>query len=193
MHTKIRNTILEYAVNDAQTFVKSLTTHSDSLFNKVSLFEIYNDQAIKSNIVKAFQEISEQIGPEDVFIFYYAGHGVMSLEQASNISDFFIVTHDVTNLYGEASMLREKAVSATELMDFSVEILAQKQLFILDACHSGGALDAIAMRGDGREKHWLSWREVPELFSSLQRKMRNMQMKSAIFRMDCLPMRCWKF
>ena len=33
-----------------------------------------------------------------------------------------------------------------------MEISAEKQLFILDACHSGGALESFATRGDGREK-----------------------------------------
>jgi len=76
----------------------------------------------------------------------------MSYEKVAEDSDFFIVTHDVTNLYGETELLRQKAISATELMSFSMDIAAEKQLFILDACHSGGALDAFATRGDGREK-----------------------------------------
>jgi uncharacterized caspase-like protein len=49
-------------------------------------------------------------------------------------------------------VLREKAIAAAELMKFSMQIPALKQLFILDACHSGGALNALATRGDGREK-----------------------------------------
>jgi uncharacterized caspase-like protein len=108
--------------------------------------------ALKGNIVAAINEVKSLVGPEDVFIFYYAGHGVMSYAKVAEDSDFFIVTHDVTNLYSETVVLQEKAISANELMDYSIEISAAKQLFILDACHSGGALDAFATRGDGREK-----------------------------------------
>jgi WD40 repeat protein len=143
---------LEYAVNDAQSFVHALSAQADSLFNSVKIFEIYNEMAIKGNIVAAINEVKTLVGPEDVFIFYYAGHGVMSYAKVAEDSDFFIVTHDVTNLYSETVVLQEKAISANELMDYSVEISAAKQLFILDACHSGGALDAFATRGDGREK-----------------------------------------
>lgn len=143
---------LEFAVNDAQSFVQALSNHADSLFNSIKIIEIYNELALKTNIVAAVEEIKTLIGPEDVFIFYYAGHGVMSYEPVPEDSDFFIVTHDVVNLYGETAVLKEKAISANELMDFSVQIVAAKQLFILDACHSGGALDAFATRGDGREK-----------------------------------------
>lgn len=143
---------LDYAVNDAQSFVKAVSAGADSLFHSVKAFEIFNDQAIKSNIVEAIQQIKREIGPEDVFVFYYAGHGVMSFEKVAENADFFIVTHDVTNLYSETEVLKQKALSATELMEFSRQIHAEKQLFILDACHSGGALDAFATRGDGREK-----------------------------------------
>src|SRR5690606_37139872 len=92
----------------------------------------------------------KSIGPEDVFVFYYAGHGVMSIEQ--DASEFYVVTFDVTNFYGGIEQLKEKAISAEELMDFSRRISAEKQLFIMDACQSGGALKAFAQRGAVREK-----------------------------------------
>ena len=143
---------MSYAVNDAQAFSTAIVKGSGSLFNSVKEIQILNDQATKINITSKIQEIKSLIGPEDVFVFYYAGHGVMSFAKADEAADFFIVTHDVTNLYDETSVLKSKALSATELMNFSREISAEKQLFILDACHSGGALEAFASRGDGREK-----------------------------------------
>ena len=42
--------------------------------------------------------------------------------------------------------------AAKELQEFSTKIPAQKQLYILDACQSAGALDAVAMRGAAEEK-----------------------------------------
>lgn len=143
---------LDYAVNDATTFVRTITNGADSLFSSVKTIEIFNEHATKAEITAAINELKTIIGPEDVFVFYYAGHGVMSYEKLPEDSDFFIVTHDVTNLYGETALLRQIAISAHEIMEYSKEITAEKQLFILDACHSGGALDAFASRGDGREK-----------------------------------------
>jgi uncharacterized caspase-like protein len=55
-------------------------------------------------------------------------------------------------LYGKDDLLKEKAISATELKQYSQAINAQKQIFILDACHSAGALDAIASRGGAEER-----------------------------------------
>lgn len=143
---------LSYAVNDAKSFLKALSKKSDSLFSAIHEYHIADEKATKSNISAALKEIEAEIGPEDVFVFYYAGHGVMGEDPSTKNADFFIVTHDVTNLYGDYASLKEKAFSATELMDNSVNILAAKQLFVIDACHSGGALESFAQRGGAREK-----------------------------------------
>jgi uncharacterized caspase-like protein len=66
--------------------------------------------------------------------------------------DFFLVPYDVTQLYGADEQLAAKAVSSKELLEFSKLIPAQKQLFLLDACQSAGALQAVAMRGAAEEK-----------------------------------------
>ncbi|HRX00430.1 MAG TPA: caspase family protein, partial [Cyclobacteriaceae bacterium] len=59
---------------------------------------------------------------------------------------------DVTQLYGRDDMLAEKALSATELKEISRKINAQKQVFILDACQSAAALDAVTRRGVAEER-----------------------------------------
>lgn len=143
---------LKFAVNDARSFSAAVQHGASGLFNSVNEVWLSDKDATRENILKKFEELKTKIGPEDVFVFYYAGHGVMSVESDPSKSDFFLVTTDITNFYADPSTLRSKAFSATELMAYSVAIPAQKQLFILDACHSGGALNAMASRGDGREK-----------------------------------------
>ena len=91
------------------------------------------------------------------------GNGVMS---EKDDKEFYIVPWDVTQLYGAEDALVQKGISAKDLQEFSKNIVAQKQLFIMDACQSAGALDAVAMRGAAEEKaiaqlarstgsHWL--------------------------------------
>ncbi len=143
---------LSFATNDAKAYSKALKENANQIFHNVEEVFIKDENANKENITKQFEEFSKKIGPEDVFLFYYAGHGVMSLENKKGESDFYIVTYDVTNLYGDAEILKEKAISASELMEFSRKIKAGKQLFILDACQSGGAVEAFAKRGASREK-----------------------------------------
>ena len=47
---------------------------------------------------------------------------------------------------------REMALSGDALSAFSQQIRAQKQLFIIDACQSGGMQDMFAMRGTSEER-----------------------------------------
>ena len=141
---------LKYAVNDAKAYVKAIEENSKEIFNDIELTFIKNEEANKENIITKIKEVSNKIGPEDVFLFYYAGHGVMSIEKDN--SEFYIVTYDVTNLYADVKTMKQKAISASEILDFSKNIIAGKQLFVLDACQSGGAIEAFASRGSGKEK-----------------------------------------
>ena len=96
----------------------------------------------------AFEKIKAVANPQDLFVFYYAGHGVINDKK-----EFFLVPYDVTQLYGNDDALAQKGFSAAALQQMSKEIKAQKQLFILDACQSAGALETIAAaRGAAEEK-----------------------------------------
>ncbi|MFK8037796.1 MAG: caspase family protein [Crocinitomicaceae bacterium] len=149
---KNSNYNLSYAVKDAQDFSKSISKGGTSLFNKINAYSLEDNRATKAEIQIVFNEIIEKIGPEDVFVFYYAGHGAMSIGSESAQSDFYIMAHNVTSFFGESILIQE-GISATELLNLSKKISAQKQLFVLDACHSGGALNVLASRGaDSREK-----------------------------------------
>jgi uncharacterized caspase-like protein len=67
-------------------------------------------------------------------------------------NEFYIVPHDVTQLYGNEPLLKEKAISANEIKNLSMSINAQKQVFIVDACHSAGALTSAVTRGAAEER-----------------------------------------
>ena len=98
-----------------------------------------------------FNSIKEKAGQSDVFVFYYAGHGSMSAAEPDSKSEFYLIPWEITNLYNN-QMLKTKGISASKLQEFSKEIKAQKQLFVLDACQSGGAVEYLASRGSEEEK-----------------------------------------
>jgi len=87
-----------------------------------------------------------------VLIVYYAGHGVMSEGTPDKPREFFLIPFDITQLYGRDEVLYEKAISAEEIKSITRTINAQKQVFILDACQSAGALEAVVTRGALEEK-----------------------------------------
>lgn len=145
-----KNYNLKYAKNDASAFTLSLNQAAEPIYGQVFTYTLDDKKVTKENVTSLIQEISATIGPEDVFVLYYAGHGVMIESGADN--EFFLVMSDITNLYGGIELLREKGISSKELLMFSKDIPAQKQVFFLDACQSGAALDVFATRGVSREK-----------------------------------------
>lgn len=142
---------LNYAQADADGVERLIKSNSASIFPEIISYSIRNDQAIKSNIIKALEEIKSKSLEQDLLMVYYAGHGVMSGE-ALKEREFFLVPHDITQLYGRDEILTEKGISASELKKFSQSINAQKQVFIIDACQSSGAIETLALRGAAEEK-----------------------------------------
>jgi len=154
---------LNYALADATSFKEQMAKPSD-IFSDVNVHFISDADATKATIENAFKDIIKETKEKDVFVFYYAGHGVMSTTDKSK--DFYIVPYDVLQLYGADDALAQKGISAKELQQFATNIQAKKQLFILDACQSAGALEAVTMRGAAEQKaiaqlarstgtHWL--------------------------------------
>ncbi|MEJ0057092.1 MAG: caspase family protein [Bacteroidota bacterium] len=90
-------------------------------------------------------ELSSKVHQEDVFIFYYAGHGSMVDDQ------FFFIPTGSLRLYDFGS-LQKDAIEASVLQDKFKNIQALKQLIIMDACQSGGSVELLATRGAAEEK-----------------------------------------
>jgi hypothetical protein len=144
---------LNYAQADADGVAKMITLKSQSLFKEIIPYTIRNEKATKATIYAALEQIKLKALEQDMIVVYYAGHGVMS-GGTDKEKEFFIVPHDVTQLYGRDEMLFEKAISAADLKKYAQAINAQKQVFILDACQSAGALGALEeqSRGAAEEK-----------------------------------------
>jgi len=140
---------LSYALNDAKAYSKQMKTGSKMLFKNIEEIFIKDKQADKATIFKAFDSIAAKAKPNDIFIFYYAGHGTMNMQGKQ---DFYLIPFDVTQMYGNDKLLKEKAISANDMLEFSKKIEAQKQMFIIDACQAGATLETIAHRGADREK-----------------------------------------
>lgn len=142
---------LNYAVADANGVEESIKKSSSGIFKSIVPYNIRNEKAIKTNLLAALDDVKKKSLEQDMVVVYYAGHGVMSGEAASD-KEFFIVPADVTQLYGRDDMLKEKAISASSLKEYAQSINAQKQVFILDACQSAGALESVTERGAAEEK-----------------------------------------
>lgn len=135
---------LNYAKPDAESFTRAVTEHG-SLFKNVELVTLYDNEASKDNILQKLDMISEKAHQDDVFIFYYAGHGSMVDDQ------FFFIPTESSRLY-DAGSLKKEAIEASILQEKFKNIKALKQLIIMDACQSGASIELLATRGAAEEK-----------------------------------------
>ena len=143
---------LAYSVPDAEAFTQAITAKSKGIFNSIKAVVLKDEQCTKEGILSQFDALSKVVKPEDVFIFYYAGHGVMSEGSENTPSEFYFVPFNVTQMYGSDDILQMKGISASELRNALINIKAQKQLIVMDACQSGGATELLATRGAAEEK-----------------------------------------
>lgn len=136
---------LNYAKADAKAFSNIIKKRSKPLFNNMLFYNLYDKNADKTKILNAVNEIAKNAKAQDVFIFYYAGHGSMLG------SDFYFVPTNCIRLYDPES-LNKTAILAQDMQENFNKIKALKQVMILDACQSGGATKILGQRGAGREK-----------------------------------------
>lgn len=140
---------LNYAVADANAFTNLVKGQTGGIYESVVEHRLLNDQATRQGILSVLEAIAAEADADDTFIFFYAGHGVLDEESTT---EFFLALHGVTQLYGQSDLLRREAISAEELKHHTSQIAAQKQLIILDACQSGGAVDSFIRRGAAEER-----------------------------------------
>ncbi len=141
---------LKYALPDAIAIMKQFKENKSALFETTEAVALFDSQATKVKIDSVFKLLSKSVKEQDLFIFYFAGHGTKS--ETVGDEEFYFVPQDVTQLYGNQEMLNKKALSTTEIKKLTVAIKAQKQIFIIDACHSAGALGKAANRGALEER-----------------------------------------
>ncbi len=143
---------LNYGRADAQAFADAVEQHGKGIFKQITKKVVFDAGATRSGIQAAFDEIIKQAKPQDAFVFFYAGHGVMSEGDDKNAADFFLVPYDVVRIFGDDGSLANNGIGARNLREMLTKVRAQKQLIVLDACQSGGAVETIAMRGAAEEK-----------------------------------------
>ncbi len=141
---------LNYAANDAASFHSAITASAKKLLDstdgldhvRATLFNTEPEnlnRPSKTAIRQKMKEIAQLALPDDIFIFFFAGHGVLQNGQKS----FYLLTAEATGL-DMAGVEKEVAISTDELNEWMRQIKANKQLLILDACNSGAAIDGLA-------------------------------------------------
>jgi hypothetical protein len=139
---------LNYAGADANAFLNSYLPLAKRLFAEVAVISLFDDRLTKDSFTAAVQRIQADSAPNDVFLFFYAGHGIAVQEEGRN--EFFFVLPSVTAML-DPQKLKEGGVSSAEFRNQIAAIPASKQLLLVDACNSGAFASGFAVRGAAEE------------------------------------------
>jgi hypothetical protein len=86
-------------------------------------------EATYDRVRAAFMQVARQAGPDDVFMFFYSGHGTQ-MRPNSNSNE--------PDQRDEAIVLRDRTVSDDEMAQWFSQVRARMAIIALDACFSGG-------------------------------------------------------
>ena len=122
---------LQYSKNDATAILKSFQTVGKQLFNNIKTYSLFDDEVRQAKVSKLFEQVGQSAQPEDVFIFYLAGHGVTSRTDGNY---YFL---PVNFRFTSETAVMEQGLSNDFLQKNLAKVKAQKSLVLLDTCNSG--------------------------------------------------------
>jgi WD40 repeat protein len=140
---------LNYALADATSFKEAIEKDAKTVLTNVKTYFVTDATANKKGIEDALTEVKKNAKAQDVFVFYYAGHGVISDKN----KEFYLVPTDVADLRNADAALIEKGIPSKLLQRYAVDIQAQKQVFILDACQSAGVFEQLMSADANQQKN----------------------------------------
>ena len=146
---------LPYAVPSAKAiegFFHEQQANRKKPYATVRLWDgLYDQDATRENLRQRFSEMAKEVGEDDVVLLYIAGHGKVGIAEEM----FYFVPVD-----GRDADLRDTGVNTAMIAEALRNLPARRIVLIIDACQSGGAIEALSKIGvvkaqveEGRSEH----------------------------------------
>ncbi|MEW6165578.1 MAG: caspase family protein [Pseudomonadota bacterium] len=127
---------LKYSVADAELLASALESGGKGLYSDIRVRRLLKPAETTSTaIVAALKQARQEVGPEDLFVFYVASHGTIDDGQ------YLLITSNVGST--SAARLKQDALTQDTLKELISNIPASKKLVVLDTCSAGQLGDAI--------------------------------------------------
>lgn len=120
---------LPYTDDDALKLAETL--RREGVLNPTSV-TLTNAQATVGGVRRAFQRVAQQASPDDLFLFFFSGHGAQGDQGSAPVNG---VEPDGR---GESIVLRDGEISDTEMSQLFGTLRTRLSLLVLDSCFSGG-------------------------------------------------------
>lgn len=140
-------TSLSCSVNDAVEMSQVFRSYG---FDKVLL--LTDEEARRDDIMNALKEVDEDIGDDDLFVFFYAGHGWTGNDVNGNQMGYLLPAE--TRRGYEA----EDGISMHALRQIVEAMPNRHSFFIMDSCYSGFGISVATGSTD-----WTSSRSIQML------------------------------
>lgn len=137
--------VLNYAVSDARSLSRSLQDMATPLFRDIIVHQLFDEDVTIAKLDQAFRAISVMLGPHDVFVLYFAGHGITLDAQ------YYFLPYDL--IYNDNDdAVRRHGINQDHLQTWLARVPARRSLVLLDTCESGSFLQAEAASRNMVEK-----------------------------------------
>jgi hypothetical protein len=107
------------------------------LLNPASV-TLTNAEATRASVAAAFDRIAAQAGPDDLFLFFFSGHGDQVRAAAGS---------GELDGMSETIELRDAALTDRELAAMFARVRTRTALILLDSCYSGGFRELVSRPG----------------------------------------------
>jgi uncharacterized caspase-like protein len=126
------NLQLNFAVPDAQGLAEAFSKSGASLFSSVNVTRIFDGDVTRARLEAVFSDLSTKVRPQDVLIFFNAGHG-------KTLDGHYFFIPPSFKLEGETS-LRSQGIGQELLQTWFSRIAARYSMFLSDTCESGSLI-----------------------------------------------------
>jgi hypothetical protein len=140
---KYRQNHLTFCVNDASSMMEELKKGCNDFFKEVVPVLLKDDEACKTRIEGEIKKISENAGPNDVVIIFFAGHGV-SLRTTDEKRLFAFLPFDYPWRGDEETAVKRFGIRGDFIAEQVRSMKPQKVVLIMDCCQSGDLQLALA-------------------------------------------------
>jgi uncharacterized caspase-like protein len=138
---------LSCSVNDAVEMSQVFRTYG---FDKVLL--LTDEEARREDILDALEEVGDEIGENDLFVFFYAGHGWTGADANGNQMGYLLPVET------RAGYEADDGLSMQELRESAEAMSNRHSFFIMDSCYSGFGISVATDSTD-----WTSSRSIQML------------------------------
>ena len=134
---------LPYTVSSAKALASFFQKQEGSVSKRYAQVRVwpslYDEAATRTSIRNRLTEMANTMKEDDVALIYLAGHGAVVPGQEM----FYFVPAD-----GQEAEIRNTGLNAAMLAEALRNMPARRMVLILDACQSGGAVEALSKIGE---------------------------------------------